>query len=228
MSSQKADTSRIRAILFDFDSTLGNRLNYSYCAVRQILEENTGVRDPYQLEDMAQTVLQWDQSGVYKRPQLLKRMNEEFGMHVPCEGEEALRYWLDIQDSYVSLLPGTVETLTRLKQHYRLGCVTDGLDRYQRMKIERAGVRPLFEVIVTSEEAGSEKPSPVIFRKALAELGVPPEETAYVGDLYHRDVMGAVGIGMMPIWIQPYGTVPYRADVTVIHRLDELLELFPK
>jgi FMN phosphatase YigB (HAD superfamily) len=59
------------------------------------------------------------------------------------------------------------------------------------------------------------------------KLGVKPEECAFVGDMFSRDVYGAHLAGMMPIWIWPHGDRDCRLpEVTQIHRLAELLDLF--
>ncbi|GIU84712.1 MAG: 2-haloalkanoic acid dehalogenase [Acidimicrobiales bacterium] len=57
-----------------------------------------------------------------------------------------------------------------------------------------------------SDEVGSYKPSPTIFRHALEGLGVAdPAATVHVGDLRRTDVAGARGMGML--------SVRYRAMV---------------
>ena len=51
------------------------------------------------------------------------------------------------------------------------------------------------DCVITSAETGIRKPSPEIFRIAERELGLAPEELAYVGDTISRDVRGTRNAG---------------------------------
>lgn len=55
------------------------------------------------------------------------------------------------------------------------------------------------DFIVTSEEAGREKPKPSIFRLALKKAGCSPKETVMVGDSVEKDVRGAEKAGIAGI-----------------------------
>ena len=76
----------------------------------------------------------------------------------------------------------------------------------------------LFEVegkdlVVISEEEGVEKPDPRIFRNALERTGSRAEESLYVGDIYHIDVIGARAAGMDVVLLDPadlHGDKPVR------------------
>lgn len=57
------------------------------------------------------------------------------------------------------------------------------------------------EIIVTSQDAGAGKPNPEIFKYALKQAGVQPEEAIYVGDQYQVDMVGARDAGMKGILI---------------------------
>jgi putative hydrolase of the HAD superfamily len=62
--------------------------------------------------------------------------------------------------------------------------------------LTKLGLAPLLAVVVTSQEAKANKPKPEIFRYALKQASVKPEEAVYVGDQYQVDVLGASGAGM--------------------------------
>jgi HAD superfamily hydrolase (TIGR01509 family) len=73
--------------------------------------------------------------------------------------------------------------------------------------LEAAGLRAYFDVVVDSTRAGVEKPDPAIFLAALDELGVPPSEALYVGDLYDVDVIGANAAGIPAVLLVAPGAV---------------------
>ncbi len=53
---------------------------------------------------------------------------------------------------------------------------------------------------MTSDRAGSYKPSPEIFTAALREAGAYPQESWMIGDSLLRDVLGGQGVGMRTAW----------------------------
>jgi putative hydrolase of the HAD superfamily len=69
--------------------------------------------------------------------------------------------------------------------------------------LEAAGLRDCFDVVLDSALFGTEKPDPAIFRAALAALGVAPEESLFVGDLYEVDILGARAAGIEAILLLP-------------------------
>lgn len=74
-----------------------------------------------------------------------------------------------------------------------------------RLEMEKWRQADYFQSFVWSSEFGKRKPSPDIFRKALEELRVSPEEAVFVGDKMDRDVIGARGVGMKAIWFDRKG-----------------------
>jgi putative hydrolase of the HAD superfamily len=68
--------------------------------------------------------------------------------------------------------------------------------RLVRREIEELGVAERVDRIVLSGEVGVRKPSPAIFERALAELGIDPLEALFVGDRLSDDVAGAAAVGI--------------------------------
>ena len=58
----------------------------------------------------------------------------------------------------------------------------------------------LNDFIVTSEEAGAEKPHYHFFDICVEKAGVRPEECAFIGDNVRKDIEGAWESGMKGIW----------------------------
>jgi FMN phosphatase YigB (HAD superfamily) len=66
--------------------------------------------------------------------------------------------------------------------------------------LERDGLLGFFDGMTFSDEVGHYKPARAIFEHALAGLGgVPPEQTAHVGDRRRTDVSGAIAMGMTAV-----------------------------
>lgn len=102
------------------------------------------------------------------------------------------------------VLPGTHEVLGRLRQRFRLGVISNS-DGTVQQAFEGLGLSQHFQAILDSTVVGHEKPSPEIFRAALAALDVAPQESLYVGDVYAIDYVGATRIGMRAILMDVAG-----------------------
>jgi putative hydrolase of the HAD superfamily len=84
------------------------------------------------------------------------------------------------------------------------------------------GLGTLLKIVVTSQEAGANKPHPEIFRYALKQAGVKPEEAVFVGDQYQVDVLGAGSAGMKGVLLD---RGDYYRDVDDCPRIKSLSEL---
>jgi HAD superfamily hydrolase (TIGR01509 family) len=95
-----------------------------------------------------------------------------------------------------SVAERSAESLDKLRRSgLKLGVVSNSDGRVEQA-LEAAGLRGYFDVVIDSAVVGVEKPDPRIFHAALEALGVAPEETLYVGDLYEIDVLGARAAGI--------------------------------
>ncbi len=94
-------------------------------------------------------------------------------------------------------------TLATLRQRgYRLGMISNTSDdKNVQQLIDRHGLRPYFECIVTSAGCGIRKPDGRIFQMALDHFRVRPEAAAMVGDTLEADILGANRMGIYSIWI---------------------------
>jgi putative hydrolase of the HAD superfamily len=90
--------------------------------------------------------------------------------------------------------------------------------------LERCGIADCFRTITDSGLVGYEKPHPAIFEVALRGMGVAPEQSLYVGDMYSVDYAGATGAGMQAILFDVPGA--YRGSG--LPRVESLEELEQK
>ncbi len=127
------------------------------------------------------------------------------------------------------LYPGTLETLVEMRRRgYRTALVSNA--SYNTIPIlEHLLLMPLFDVRIISCQAGVAKPDPAIYRMALSELGLHPEECLFVGDGACQELDGAheVGIRAVKIVQNPQSSLFANSvwcDFT-ISRLDEVFSL---
>jgi len=103
---------------------------------------------------------------------------------------------------YCRLIPGTLEMLTKLKEIYRLGLLSNfthgpavnGL-------LDRLGLASFFDTVLVSGVIGYRKPHPLVFKMLVENLGYENHQIVYVGDSLDPDVLGAIRSGLKPVWM---------------------------
>ncbi|MFN8558751.1 MAG: HAD-IA family hydrolase [Dehalococcoidia bacterium] len=106
---------------------------------------------------------------------------------------------------------------------YRQGVISDWESTLPAL-LHGLGLEFHFDFVVTSAAVGYAKPSPEIFRAAVARAGLPPRECLYVGDTYLHDVIGARVAGLSPVLVDRDGAAP-PIDCPVVRSLDGIFAL---
>jgi putative hydrolase of the HAD superfamily len=100
----------------------------------------------------------------------------------------------------MALFDGVRETLRELQAAgVDVAIVSNLTTRIQMKKIDRLGLDECVDLVLTSEETGSEKPSSVMFTLPLAQLDRRPSETVMVGNDVDTDVEGANAVGLTTV-----------------------------
>lgn len=134
------------------------------------------------------------------------------------------------------LYPETREVLEVLHRRGVPMGVLSNWDYQLPQRFEELDLARYFCFVLSSSQAGIEKPGEELFRFGFAHArqAVPelsPGQCVYIGDHYEKDVQGAQSAGLRPVWIVrderdlPSGDTPSDASVTIIKSLRELLEL---
>lgn len=134
--------------------------------------------------------------------------------------EQALRDFYTITQAHWFPEEDALPTLATLhSMGYRLGLISNASDDDNTQTlVDKAGVRPYMEVIISSAAVGVRKPNPRIFNLALEKMGVKPEQAAMVGDTLGADILGAKNAGLFAIWItRRANTAANRAQAETIH-----------
>jgi HAD superfamily hydrolase (TIGR01509 family) len=117
--------------------------------------------------------------------------------------------------------------LRQLAATHQLGVVTNIWSRKLPWldELRRAGVLDLFAVAVFSSDDPSIKPSPALFRQALAALAVQPPSVVFVGDSLRCDIGGAAAAGLDSVWVNRSGTARPTGSPTPTIEVRSLLGL---
>ena len=112
-------------------------------------------------------------------------------------------YWGTFLEK-MQLFPGARSLIDSLcEKGIMIAVCTDLTAHIQHRKLIALGLSDDIFCLVTSEEAGREKPASEMFALCLEKLGLPAEEVCYIGDNYSKDIVGAKACGMKAIWFHP-------------------------
>lgn len=200
----------VKAIAFDLDGTLC----YYEVSIQEAMAEalrRTGC--PIDLiGDLDVAAIRYDalwfeferaQASVMSlREQIWERLLGEPEVENPGLARALAEQYTQIRAPSLRLVDGVFPLLVDLKDHYRLGLLTNGPSDMQWPKIEQLGIRIVFEMIIVSGDVGFHKPDKRIFEALLRRFGLPAKEILYVGNSYETDVVGAKGAGMLSAWIR--------------------------
>ena len=122
-------------------------------------------------------------------------------------------------------VPGALETITALrKRGLKTGLITVCSEDVALLW-EETPFHRLFDATVFSATCGLRKPDPRIYRLALEQLEVQPDEAVFVGDGANDELAGAERVGMGAIGVESPGGELGDWPGRRIRSLPELLEL---
>ena len=98
------------------------------------------------------------------------------------------------------------ELIKELKGKIRQYAVTNGSYNVQKYKLEKSGLKELFEDCFISDQIGVEKPNAAFFDHVKKALGdVSDSEMIIVGDSLTSDMKGGNNAGILCCWYNPLG-----------------------
>lgn len=146
-----------------------------------------------------------------------------FGIDDPAYAKKLNDDFLDRTTRKTRLIDGALELLVYLKPRYRMHILSNGFREVQNKKIENSGLRPYFDKIILSEDAGINKPHPELFTYALKNTNSKRNQTIMIGDSWDADIVGARNSRIAQIWLNPAEEAPQGFKPThTVHTLTEI------
>ena len=203
-----------KAIIFDTDNTL-----YSYAPANQLALKSVYTKAEILL-DIKKDL--FEEKFKEARLEIKKRISNQASSHsrllyiqrtIELLGfKTQLLLTLDLEQTYwrtflqsCKLFPDVRELLDKLKNlNIQTAIITDLNSQIQFRKIIFFGIEKYFDYVVTSEEAGFDKPNKAPFELALKKLDLLPNECWMIGDNLNADIMGGKKCGLTTLYKYEY------------------------
>ena len=205
-------------------------------AFRTWAREEFAIRHSEMLELMHQAVLARQMTIEAARITRFQRVLDAAGVPLqnperPTSAAELARRYRERYEAAWQAVPGAIALAAALKRAgVAFVIVTNNVTSEQRLKLDRCGLRPYVDALITSEDVGVTKPDARIFETALAAAGVRPAEAVMLGDSWMTDVAGARAAGVRAVWLNRTGAVSpdssAGATVSEIQSLEPLADVW--
>jgi len=156
---------------------------------------------------------------------------EQYGDELPYDEMRAARRALFMERFDKGLVPvkdGARELLQYLKESgYKVALASSTSEGTVRRELGMAGLLEYFDFIIGGNNVTHSKPDPEIFLKAMAGLGVDPEESIVIEDSYNGVRAGHASgafVVMVPDLLPPTDEILPLTDM-VVESLTELLAM---
>lgn len=203
----------IKTVIFDIDDTMydytrGNLKGLE--AVKSYCHLHLGIDGPVFHKALGEACrimekkLGLNQAAVHNRLLRYQCMLELLGQPVFPHGANLCSvYWETLMED-MEPEPGLLKPLKALKERgVSIGVGTNMTAWIQFKKLERLNITSYLDWLVTSEEAGVEKPTPRFYRYCAEKAGCEAGECLFIGDSQKGDVIGPIEFGMHGLWYHP-------------------------
>ena len=193
----------IKAVFFDIDDTLYDTSGFAKLARKAALNAMIDAGLPLSTDeayDLLREIIKEKGSNYDKHLNVLTK--RVFGEEKPLLIAIGMITYHNVKFALLRLFPETMSTLIHLKARgYHLGVISNGITIKQYEKLVRLGLHHFFHSVITSQEAGVEKPDIAIFELAMKTMGCKAENSVMIGNSFNDDVLGAIDAGMSAVFL---------------------------
>lgn len=242
MTRSHSRSREVKAIFFDLDNTLydynsssdySKNKVFSYLLKRYPHLKREDILSSY--AEIIQDAVEEEAKGLYDAWDRQKRFSKlllSLGLKDDGLSKRLVTIFAEARAESSKPYPDTQDVLSKLREKYVLGVITNGPSVYQREEISLLKLGAYFSHILISEEVGFRKPAKEIFQIAIKKAGCRPEEAVMVGDNLREDIEAAKNLGMKTVLFDSNNRfkkedlAPQERPDYLIRRLTELLDLY--
>lgn len=216
----------VHGVIFDFDDTLAYLAKPQDDLLRQGANDalaymrSTGMTLPDGFADHIVEARRFaerksaDEAEEHIADDAMTFLLQFFGFPASRMDPDVLRRAVDIfyahEMSAWRLRPDAKSTIRRLRdQGFRLALLTNyNADRVFQRTVDYLGLRPWFDLCISSAAVEYRKPDPAFFQIALDHWSVMPYEVVVVGDSLKDDIAGAIETGCLSVHLECESSPP--------------------
>ena len=222
----------IKVILWDIDGTLLNFLRAEYESIKKCFAKfNLGeCTDEMIARYSVINRKYWEKlerGEISKQEVLIHRFEEFFAQeNIVTDCAEAFnkQYQYNLGDTICFNDKG-FKLIQELKGKVKQYAVTNGTKTAQDRKLDKSGLRELFDGVFISEEVGIEKPGKGFFDFVFQIIGnYELDEILIVGDSLTSDMQGGNNAGIKCCWYNPKG-LENQKDLRIDYEISNLQEV---
>lgn len=221
----------IKAVIFDLDDTLYSERQFAFSgfdAVADLLRRQAACPfDPAQrMRELFETP---------DRTRVFDCLLREMGVSASPEQVAAMVACYRHHEPRIRLYPDAERSLTRWRQRFKLGVISDGYQEVQQRKVAALGLPDKLDAIILTDAWGREfwKPHPRAFETMQQTLGSEPAACIYLADNPAKDFVAPRRLGWQTVQVARRDSIyagqsppPGGEAVHTIASLDDL-ELTP-
>jgi putative hydrolase of the HAD superfamily len=152
---------------------------------------------------------------------------KEAGLDDIALSKEIAQDFIELSPLQTETFPHTHSCLEYLKRKdYHLHIITNGFNEVQGRKLQNSKLDSYFTELITSENAGANKPHAQIFEFAFNATGAHTNNSIMIGDDLNTDIKGARDMGMDHIYFNPKKAKHKEEPTFEIENLKELMAIF--
>jgi len=198
--ARELDFGSIEVLTFDCYGTLIDWESGILAALRSLLERRGHMPSDREILETYAPIEAALERGPY-RPyrSVLASVVSGFGRAFGFDPDEGELAGLADSIAHWEPFPDTVAGLRALAERYRLGVISNIDNELFGHSAPKLGVE--FDWVITAQSVGAYKPSPMVFRHALAVIGEPHEQVLHVAQSLYHDIVPAHELGLATVWV---------------------------
>lgn len=149
-------------------------------------------------------------------------INERCGLGLSPEAVRVIAHDRTFNMKNYIFYPDARQVISTLSKTHRLGVISDTWPSAAN-QLKAGRIAGYFSSVTFSSDVGVFKPNPIIFHRAIEQLGLPPEETVFIDDSV-RNLEAAAKLGITPILAAMNPASDVETDYAKIHSLRELID----
>ncbi len=213
----------IRAVLFDLDNTLTDFMKMKDGAILAAIAAMIDMGLPLSADETRRRIYAiYEREGIEYQLVFDQLLREVYASPRPDVLAAGIIGYRRARESQLVLYPHVQATLIALvRRGLRLAVLSDAPSLQAWQRLHHLALQHMFEHVITFDDTGERKPSPLPFQRAMKLLGLPAQELLMVGDWPDRDMKGASAMGIRTVYAR-YGDTSGALHSGADYEIDDI------